>query len=416
MTDIMQDDREQLERYFQIGVDRCRASVAMKGAIPVDPPKGKTIILGAGKAAAEMAKEASTQIVGPKVGFIVTRYGYDLNEPIEGIIAVPAAHPVPDMRSCGASEAILAMAKSATRDDRVIFLISGGGSSLLCAPIDGLSFARKQEITRTLLASGAPIEDINFVRKHLSKIKGGRLSASCAEAEQLTLIISDVVGDDPANVASGPTLPMKFNTVRAIEIMRQYDCGPDAKLIRAMLSATEDAAKPHPVKVLATGDQALQAVEAELCRSGWSVQSLGASVTGDARMVGEQHARRAQEAAKSGQRTAIISGGELTVRVKNPDGRGGPNLEYIAGLMSELPADAPIAAIACDSDGIDGSEDSAGAVITGDVLKRAHEMGFDPAAALDRNDTYPFFEALDALVITGPTRTNVNDIRIILVN
>lgn len=416
MTDVMQDDREQLERYFQIGVDRCRASVAMQSAIPTDAPAGRTLIIGAGKAAAEMALEASAQVRGPKLGFIVTRYGYEHSESIEDIIAVPAAHPVPDGRSLDASAAILTLADGATADDRVIFLISGGGSSLLCYPIDGLSFERKQEITRALLASGAPIEEINFVRKHLSKIKGGRLSARCAIAEQLTLIISDVVGDNPSDVASGPTLPMTFEPAQAIAIMRQYGCPPDQDLEYAILAASEDAAKSHPVKVLATGDDALQAVQSELERDGWSVKNLGAALKGDAKSVGEAHAHLALEAAQTGDRLAIISGGEFTVKVNNPAGRGGPNLEYIAGLMSELPADASISAIACDSDGIDGSEDSAGAVLTPRVLKRARGLGLDPYAALSKNDTYPFFEALDALVFTGPTRTNVNDIRIILVN
>ncbi|MEP1142400.1 MAG: DUF4147 domain-containing protein [Henriciella sp.] len=416
MTDLLLDEREQLKRYVQIGVDRCRASVAMRNIVPIDQPKGRTLIIGAGKAAAEMALEASAQVRGPKFGFIVTRYGYEHTETIEDIIAVPAAHPVPDGRSLDASAAILALAEGATSDDRVIFLISGGGSSLLCYPIDGLSFERKQEITRTLLTSGAPIEEINFVRKHLSKIKGGRLSARCAVADQLTLIISDVVGDNPSDVASGPTLPMTFEPVRAIEVMRQYGCPPDQDLAHAILSASEESAKVHPVKVLATGDDALQAVQAELERDGWSVKNLGSGLKGDAKTVGEIHARLALEAVQTGEKIAIISGGEFTVKVENSAGRGGPNLEYIAGLMSELPADAPVSAIACDSDGIDGSEDSAGAFLTRQVLNRAHRLGLDPNAALARNDTYPFFEALDALVITGPTRTNVNDIRIILVN
>jgi len=401
---------------FEAGLIACSPRRAMAGILPKTPPKGRTLILGAGKAAAEMARIALEQVTGPVSGIVVTRYGYEQLEPIDGVRVLLAGHPTPDTASLEAADAILELARSATEDDRVIFLISGGGSALLCKPLEGLSLEVKQRINRRLVGSGVPIEDINHVRKHLSQIKGGRLSEAAAMADQYTYILSDVVGDDPAHIASGPTVPVDWDPERAILIMTATGYEPNDELAMLMNSTPPAAPKSHNTKVLATGDDALGAVEAHISKAGWTVVNLGASIEGEARHIGASHAALVRKHLASRKRLAIISGGELTVTVAEPSGRGGPNLEYLAGLISHLPVDAAFSALACDSDGIDGTEDSAGALVDGHTLRRMNEVGVDLTSHLGRNDTYPMFDAIGALIKTGPTQTNVNDIRIILVN
>jgi hydroxypyruvate reductase len=310
---------------------------------------------------------------------------------------------------------MLAKARSATAEDRVLFMFSGGGSALLCAPIDGISFEKKQDITRFLLHSGARIDEINLVRKHLSKIKGGGLAAVAASAELLTYVISDVVGNDPSDVASGPSIACNEDVEAAIRVLEKYGY----EHLQAVASAMRDATRPqvpeHPVSVAATAKTAVDAIAKEVSARGWTPVILGDDVEGDATEIGRAHAELTKKYQTRNQRIALISGGELTVQVDNENGRGGPNLEYLTSLMLQLQGARDIEAIACDSDGIDGSEDNAGGYISETSLARASKCQISPAELLKSNNTYECFATLGDLVVTGPTRTNVNDIRIILI-
>lgn len=383
--------------------------------LPNAPPAGRNLVLGAGKAAAEMAAVAFEHLPGRTEGLVVTRYGHGAQSPTGDIEVVEAGHPVPDQRSVEAAERMLDMASSATADDRVLFMMSGGGSALLCAPIDGVSPARKQDVTRFLLHSGAPIDEINCVRKHLSRVKGGGLAQAAGAADLLTFAISDVVGDALSDIASGPSIPFDRDPDVAIGMLAKYGYGDIDAVADAMRQAEPIAAREHPAKVVATAKTALDAIARELDTGGWTVVRVGDELEGDAAQVGRDHAALAKRYVAEGGRYALLSGGELTVHVNNRAGRGGPSLEYLASLMIALDGEPRVEAIACDSDGIDGSEDNAGGYVSPTSLARAEGLQIDAREHLEHNDTYTLFEKLGDLIVTGPTRTNVNDIRVILI-
>ncbi len=408
--------RALLQSLFETAVDAAHPRTVLPGQLPQGVPAGRNIVLGAGKAAASMAAVAADLLEGETGGMVVTRYGHAEDCDTGAIEVVEASHPVPDQNSARAAGNMLALAASASSEDRVIFLFSGGGSALLCAPIDGVSAVTKRDVTRFLLHSGAAIDEINLVRKHLSTIKGGGLASRAGQAELYTIIISDVVGDDPSDVASGPSIDMRRNAADALALLERYGY-PGLEDLRAPLSAiVQRPVKDHPVSVAASASTALAAIEEAAGGAGWTVVNLGDDIEGDATEVGKRHADLALSRRNAGEPCVLISGGELTVHVKNSDGRGGPNLEYLTSVMLTLDGAKEIFAIACDSDGIDGSEDNAGGFIAPDSLDRAKSKNIDMARLLDSNNTYDGFAALGDLVVSGPTQTNVNDIRIILVN
>lgn len=404
-----------LKDLFLLGVARCSADAKLPDLLPAEAARGRTLVLGAGKAAAAMAAVAASYLKGDVSGCVVTRRGHLTPKSTGRIRVVEASHPVPDEKGRNAALEILELARGAGVEDRVIFLISGGGSSLLSLPCEGISLETKRAITSHLLRSGAPITQINQVRRSLSRIKGGRLAAVAAAAELHTYIISDVVGDDPAVVASGPSIYCEPDPQAALDILEACGYPLDDGLRNSILANAGVRPAPHPVHVVATNDDALAEVARAVVAHGYEPVVLS-GLDGLAREVGLEHAGRALEYAASGRRIAMISGGELTVRVRNDQGHGGPNLEYLAALALGLDGASGIEAIACDSDGIDGSEDNAGGIISPSTLQRARAKGLGVAALLDDNDTYALFAALGDLVVTGPTLTNVNDIRIVLID
>jgi glycerate 2-kinase len=387
------------------------------------PPKGRTVVAAFGKAAAAMAKAVEDHWDGPLTGLAVTRYGHGLA--CRRIEVVEASHPTPDAAAVTAATRMLAMAADLGEDDLLLALASGGGSSLLTLPAPGLTLDDKQAVTRALLASGAPIGEINTVRRHLSAIKGGRLALAAAPAAVETLVISDVPGDDPARVASGPTVPDRTTPQDALDVLDRWKIDvPSA--VRAHLETAAPPPRPgdpalarvRPPRVIVTAFDALQAACAA-CPPGVKPVRLSAALEGEAGEVARSQARMARTIAAAGlpakPPAVILSGGETTVVVRNPKGRGGRNTEYLLALAVALDGHPAIHAIACDTDGIDGTEDNAGAVIGPDTLARALALGFDPAAMLEANRAYDLFEALGDLVRTGPTRTNVNDFRAVLI-
>lgn len=405
--------RDELFAIFKAGVDAASAPVALPALLPSDAPRGRTIVLGCGKAAAAMAEVAAGQLAGAVTGCVVTRFGHGARGSTGGIAVIEASHPVPDAASLAAGRRIRELAATAQPGDRVIFLVSGGGSALLVDPIPGLTLESKARINDHLVKSGVGIAEINCVRRHLSQVKGGRLAAAAAAAadDMHSFVISDVVGDDPAVVASGPSIASPFEPDRAIAILADSGWAVDTTLAALIHAAAPPPVPPHPVHVIADARTALDAASAHARTLGWRVLRIGDDLDGDASATGRAHAALALGHAETGAPCLLVSGGELTVEVRIPGGRGGPNLEYLAGLMAALPEDAPIAALACDSDGIDGSEDNAGGWF--DAHHRAPAA--DCEAALAANCTYDLFERLGGLVKTGPTRTNVNDIRLIAV-
>jgi glycerate 2-kinase len=416
---------------------------AVKRALPLHntaaylppPPKGRTVVLGAGKAGGAMAQavEALWPIDKPLSGLVVTRYHHTPPRP-EGVPArievVEASHPVPDAAGLAAAERILALTQGLTKDDLVLCLISGGGSALLTLPADGLTLEDKQRINRDLLNSGANIGEMNCVRKHLSRIKGGRLAAACAPAQVVTLTISDVPGDDPSVIASGPTVADATTCADALAILKRYRIEVPAAIEAALNAGSLETPKPSPewsqqaVHLIATPQQSLDAA-AELARAaGLNAYVLSDELEGESREVGKVHAALARAAAHGKgpfqKPCVILSGGETTVTIRPrapgaPKGRGGRAGEFCLGLAVALQAQAGVWAIAADTDGIDGIEDNAGARVTPDTLARAEAAGLKAADHLDRNDAYGFFASLDDLVVTGPTHTNVNDFRALLV-
>ena len=399
------------------------------------PPKGRTVVLGAGKAGGAMAQavEALWPADKPMSGLVVTRYGHTPPRPSgvpERIEVVEASHPVPDAAGLAAAERILALTQGLTEDDLVLFLISGGGSALLTLPAEGLTLEDKQRINKDLLNSGANIGEMNCVRKHLSRIKGGRLAAACAPAQVVTLTISDVPGDDPSVIASGPTVPDVTTCADAWAILQRYKIDVPAAIEAALKAGALETPKPspawdkQPVHLIATPQQSLDAA-AELARAaGLNAYVLSDELEGESREVGKVHAALARAAAHGKgpfqKPCVILSGGETTVTIRKqtpgtPKGRGGRAGEFCLGLAVALQAQPSVWAIAADTDGIDGIEDNAGARVSPDTLARAEAAGVKATDCLDRNDAYGFFEAVGDLVVTGPTHTNVNDFRAMLV-
>jgi hydroxypyruvate reductase len=388
------------------------------------PPPGRTIVLGAGKAAAAMAQAVERHMSGPIEGLVVTRYGHAV--PCARIEVVEAAHPVPDAAGEGAARRILDLAEGAGADDLVLCLISGGASALLTLPAPGLSLDDKQAINRALLASGADIAQMNVVRKHLSAIKGGRLAAAAHPAKVVSLLISDVPGDDPAVIGSGPTVPDPSTIADALAILERYRIEPLARVLEHLRAARDETPKPGDPRlaaaetiVIARPQASLEAAALLARERGLNPLILGDAIEGEAREVAKVMAGIALQVRRHGQPAqppcVLLSGGETTVTVRGR-GRGGRNAEFLLALAVQLGGAPGISALAADTDGIDGSEDNAGAMATPDTLARAQAQGLDAKAMLADNDGYGFFSALGDLVVTGPTLTNVNDFRAILVD
>ncbi|MSO69169.1 MAG: glycerate kinase [Alphaproteobacteria bacterium] len=408
--------RALLRRLFNAAVAAAAPERCMPACLPA-PPKGRTIVVGAGKGAAAMARAVEDHWRGPLEGLVVTRYGHGV--PTSRIEVVEAAHPVPDAAGCAAAQRVLDSVRGLSDDDLVLCLISGGGSALLALPIEGVTLDDKRAVTGALLRSGATIHEINAVRKHLSAIKGGRLAAAAYPARVMTVVISDVPGDDLSVIASGPTVPDPSTFADARAVLAKYRITPPPSVAQHLMAAREESPKPGDprlaraeARLAATPAGALKAAAAAARDAGYEPVILGDAIEGEARLVAADQAARALKVAPG---TALISGGETTVTVKGK-GRGGRNAEFALGLALALNGRAGIHAIACDTDGIDGTEDNAGALVTPDTLKRAAGLGLDAAANLAENDAYGFFAALGDLVVTGPTRTNVNDFRAILID
>ena len=387
--------------------------------LPARPPS-RTLIVGAGKASARMARAVEAAWDGPLSGLVVTRYGHA--EVCSRIEVVEAAHPVPDAAGAIAAQRMLDLARGMGAGDLVLALVSGGGSSLITLPAAGLTVEDLRGINRALLNSGAPIGEMNMVRRHLSAIKGGRLAFACGAAAVHTLVISDVPGDDPAVVASGPTVPDHSHPQDALDVLQRRGIAVSEAVMRVLQrpvsSAPTGSQGSRDVRVIATADTALQAVIAKAQQLGLEVTNLGGNIEGEAREVAKQHAAMALELRASkrpgDKPRLLISGGETTVTVTG-QGRGGRNSEYLLSLAIALNGAAGIHALACDTDGIDGVEDNAGGHIGPDSLHRAAALGLSPQALLDNNDAYAFLSALGSLITTGPTRTNVNDFRALLI-
>jgi glycerate 2-kinase len=416
------DERRLLRSMFDAAVASAQPAHALPPHLP-EPSHGRTIVVGAGKAAASMARALDDHWPHALSGLVVTRYGHAV--PCRRIEVVEAAHPVPDAAGVEAARRILASVAGLSADDLVIALVSGGGSALLALPVPGVTLADKQRINRALLASGATIGEINCVRRHLSAIKGGRLGAACHPARCVTLAISDVPGDDPIDIASGPTVPDPTTVADARDVLRKYAVDAPVSVRNALDSAAAESIKPGDprlaraeYRIIATPQMALEAAARVAREQGILPVVLSDSVEGEARDVGKVMAAIARQVDLHGQPAAapcvLLSGGETTVTVRG-EGRGGRNVEFLLALALALQGRAHVYAIAADTDGVDGIEAIAGAIVTPDTLPRARAAGRHPGRDLERNDAHAFFEALDDSVITGPTRTNVNDFRAILV-
>lgn len=386
---------------------------SLAAALP-PKPAGRVVVIGAGKASARMAEAVEAEW-GPCEGLVITRYGYA--RPCQGIEIVEASHPVPDASGVAATKRMLALLENVGEGDFVLALISGGGSALLCAPVEGVTLEEKQSLTSGLLASGAPIGTINGIRKEISAVKGGRLAAAAWPARMLALLISDVPGDNPGDIASGPTVGHAGSASRALKELDKWGVVPAAS-IRTFLENGGDPVTPDDPRlsrvenvIYAAPSQSLHAAAEMVREAGYSVEILGDSVEGEARDVAAAHAALALQA-KPG--TVILSGGELTV-TRRGDGIGGPNAEYALALAIALEENRNIHAIACDTDGVDGAAEVAGAVVGPETLAKARARGIDPQAFLDRNDAHSFFAEIGDQVVTGPTLTNVNDFRAIWV-
>lgn len=388
-----------------------------------DRPAGRTVVIGAGKAAAAMARAFETAWDGPCEGLVVTRYDHAV--PTERIEVVEASHPVPDAAGENAARRIKEMVSGLTADDLVVCLMSGGASALLSLPAEGLSLEDKQTVNRALLKSGATIGQMNCVRKHLSAIKGGRLAAAAAPARVVTLAISDVPGDGPEVIGSGPTVPDPTTRTNALELIARFNIDLPAHVGAWLESPDCETPKPGDAafantqfKLIATPQMSLEAAAQAARLGGYNPVILGDAIEGEAREVAIVHAGIAQQIARHGQPGAapavLLSGGETTVTVRG-NGRGGRNAEFLLSLAIALGGEARFAAFAGDTDGIDGTEDNAGALFLPDTLQRAEAAGIDLKAHLANNDGYGAFAALGDLVLTGPTLTNVNDFRAIVV-
>jgi glycerate 2-kinase len=411
-----------LREMFDAAVASAQPALCVPPHLP-HSARGRLIVVGAGKASAAMAKAVEDNWEGPLTGLVVTRYGYAV--PCKRIEIVEAAHPVPDAAGMRAAQRMLELVQGLSEEDLVLCLISGGGSALLPLPAHGLTLELKQRVNKALLASGATIREMNCVRRHMSAIKGGRLGAACYPAQVFTLLISDVPGDRPIDIASGPTVADPTTSTDALNIMRRYGIDVPAPLLELLVSGRGESVKPGDprlaratVRTIATPQMALEAAAAIAREAGVAAHILGDAIEGEARDVGKAFAGIALQVAEHGQPfhtpCVLLSGGETTVTVRGA-GRGGRNVEFLLSLAISLDGHPRIHALAGDTDGVDGQEEIAGACIGPDSLSRARSLGLKPQAVLGNNDAHAFFEALGDSVVTGPTLTNVNDFRAILI-
>jgi glycerate 2-kinase len=428
-ADHQQRMRTTARAVFDAAVARAHPSGCLPAHLPAAPAAGRLILLAAGKAAGSMTAMAEAHYLDASfpperlLGHAVARHGYETAT--RHIPMVAAGHPVPDQGSIDSAARALDLAASATVDDRVLVLLSGGGSANWVAPAGALTLAEKQAVNKALLRSGAPIGEMNIVRKRLSRIKGGRLALAAAPARVLTLAISDVPNDEPTAIASGPTVPDPTTMAQAREIVARYRLDLPAAAKALLEDDASETPKPgHPAfarsefRIIARPAEAIAAAHAAAIAAGYEVHHLGADLEGEARDVAARHADLARSLKQAGKRAAILSGGELTVTLRGR-GRGGPNQEYGLALAIALGGEAGIVGLSGDTDGTDGgggeASDPAGAVIDETTLARAAALGLDPARSLAENDSTGFFEPLGDLLRTGPTLTNVNDCRVILI-
>lgn len=412
-----------LKQMLAQAVDIARPENCLPRFLPPPPSKGRTFVIGAGKAAAVMARTLEAHWPGSLTGMVVTRYGYAVD--CERIEILQAAHPVPDENSLGAALKIQAFAKQATVDDLVIMLISGGGSSLLCLPAPGLDLEEKQRIHEALLHSGANIREINCVRRHLSAIKGGHLAQACAPAQVYNLIISDVPGDHLIDIASGPTVADPTTCADALQIIDRYNVPISAQVRAHLEQGHYETPKPDAPtfariksQLIATAHQSLTVAAEHAQRQGYQTLVLGDAIEGESREVAKVIAGIAQSIVRYQQPLSapcvLLSGGETTVTVRN-SGKGGPNVEFLLGLLIALQGNAQVYGLAADTDGVDGSMDIAGAWFNPQSLQKAWAQGLNPQQFLDAHDAHSFFGLLNQQIITGPTHTNVNDFRALLI-
>ena len=417
------DRRPLLRQMFEAAIAAAQPALCLPPHLPAKP-KGRTIVIGAGKASAAMARALEDHWDGPLEGLVVTRYGYEV--PCERIEIVQAAHPVPDAAGLRATERIRELVTGLSADDLVIALISGGGSSLLVGPAPGLTLEHKQAVNKALLASGASISEMNCVRRHLSAVKGGRLAAACHPAQVLTLLISDVPGDNPMDIASGPTVADPTTRADALAIVQRYRIEVPAPVLAWLEREDSESVKPDDARlqrietrIITAPQMALEAAAQVAREAGVTPYILGDSLEGEARDVGKVLAGITRQVALRDQPfqapCVLLSGGETTVTLRG-QGRGGRNVECLLSLAVALDGLPGVHALAGDTDGVDGVEEIAGACITPDTLERAWAQGINPRSSLDHNDGHGFFQALGDAVITGPTLTNVNDFRAIVID
>lgn len=414
--------RALLEQMFRAAIAAAQPALRVPAFLP-QAPRGRLLVIGAGKASAAMAKAVEDHWPGELSGLAVTRYGYGV--PCTRIEIVEAAHPVPDASGLAAARRMLDLVRDLTADDTVLCLISGGGSALLPLPLDGITLEDKQAVNRALLKSGASIGEMNCVRRHLSAIKGGRLAAACHPARVLTLAISDVPGDHPADIASGPTVGDATTCEDALAIVRRYAIDLPKNVRDVLESARGESIKPDDHRLaaadfhlIATPQQALEAAAAVARTAGVAPHILGDGIEGEAREVGKTMAGIVRQVATCGQPfkppCVLLSGGETTVTVRG-EGKGGRNVEFLLALGVALDGLPDVHALAGDTDGVDGLEEIAGAYLAPDSLERAWQLGIKPRDSLDNNDGHGFFGALGDAIVTGPTQTNVNDFRAVLI-
>ena len=414
---------ELLGTLFKAVTDAALPSVCVARHLPAKP-KGRTIVVGAGKAAAAMARAVEQAWGGDVEGVVVTRYGHSV--PTQFIEVLQASHPVPDQAGVDASKRILEAVQGLSADDLVLCLISGGGSALLSLPAEGLTLEDKASFTNQLLRSGATIAEMNCVRKHLSAIKGGRLAMACYPARVVSLIISDVPGDDLSSIASGITTPDPSTYADALAVIEKYAIDAPQAILDVLRAAADETPKPGDARfahvqnvLIATPQISLEAAAVVAAKAGYTPMILSDRIEGESRDVALVHAALARQVAAHGQPlnapAVLLSGGETTVTLKGKGGRGGPNSEFLLALAVALDGQPDIYAIACDTDGIDGSEDNAGAILSPDTLARGRAAGLDAKAFLVSHDAYAYFQGIGDLVVSGPTLTNVNDFRAILI-
>jgi len=417
------DHRKFLNSLFEIAVENAQPRKCIPPFLSRLDFKGRIVVFGAGKASSAMAQAVEQYTSASLEGLVITRYGHAVE--CQQIQIVEAGHPIPDKQGMRAAASMLETASGLTEKDVVLCLISGGGSSLLSLPAPGLSLEDKQLITTKLLMCGATIHEINCIRKHLSALKGGRLAVACSPAPLLTLAISDVPGDDLSVIASGPTVADPSTFEDALKILTKYKIYEPRSILKHLKNACDETPKPGDPRLqnvenylIATPKQSLQEASQAVTETGMTPLILNDSMEGESRDVGKMHAETALQIQKNGNPVSppavILSGGETSVTVKG-SGRGGPNTEFMLSLLKELQGQKGIWAIACDTDGIDGTGDNAGAFISPESFKKSEELGLDPSCFLTNNDSYSFFQQLGDLVSPGPTMTNVNDFRAVLV-